>query len=461
MTDPTTIPIYLIGYNNSFWIQRMVDQLKKYHMTVVLIDNASTDPQTVEYLAKEFPYQIIRMDKNYGHTVYDHIIDQLPDLFFLSDPDLDLNSNMPVNFPSVMLALSEELKASKVGLALDISEPELFLKGDYFQGRTIVQWEKQFWTQPIKSDKYPDLSIYQADIDTTFCLVNKKYYSSGKCYRLADWYTCNHLPWYKDIWLQYPWRQFDHYYRNSLCSTTVKLFNQTTIMRNFRVSINSPSFAWWKENYATWEQSTFVALDRYLDKDKDFLDIGSWIGLLSYYAARKSREVYAVECDRGSLFELKLNDLVNNSRINIIDYAVYKEDGATIWFGPNRFIPKWGNQMNLSVSQIDTNKSTELDYPVTTISFNSLIQRCGDNLSAIKVDIEGAEEHILDQILNYLRTTTTPCIVSFHYTWWRHHRLDQFDFTGIRAETLDQQFLPDVKQWILKDPFISVVLQKE
>ena len=69
--------------------------------------------------------------------------------------------------------------------------------GQEFQ---IWEWESQFWVNRI--DTLPEASpVYLADIDTTFALYNKKFFSRDRFYRavrVAGNYTSFHLPWYKD-----------------------------------------------------------------------------------------------------------------------------------------------------------------------------------------------------------------------------------------------------------------------
>ena len=47
---------------------------------------------------------------------------KLPKVFCVTDPDLQLNAKMPLNFTDRLLAVSEKYKMGKVGLALDIAE---------------------------------------------------------------------------------------------------------------------------------------------------------------------------------------------------------------------------------------------------------------------------------------------------------------------------------------------------
>ena len=172
-----------------------------------MLDNNSTYPPLLDYykdIKSELKDKITikRLNKNYGHTVYLKLKKQLPNIFILSDPDLELNKNMPPNFAEVFLKISNKYKIYKVGSAINIKDKDQFTKYiNPMSGLTNYEWEKQFWTMPIKDDTY---ELYKADIDTTLCLVNNNYKRSDiGCYdheaiRMAGDFTVKHLPWYKN-----------------------------------------------------------------------------------------------------------------------------------------------------------------------------------------------------------------------------------------------------------------------
>jgi len=146
--------------------------------------------------------EIRNLEQNYGHRVYITLKDTLPDVYLLSDPDLELNKNLPDNFVEILYELSKKYETYKVGFALDISDHENFIDcPNYNSGLNIYTWESRFWHNKIEDEKY---EIYNAPIDTTFCLVNEKNFDLNKPHdyhnaiRLAGDFTTKHLPWYKD-----------------------------------------------------------------------------------------------------------------------------------------------------------------------------------------------------------------------------------------------------------------------
>jgi hypothetical protein len=187
------IPVFIIAFNNPSYVSSMVEQLLKYTSDVYIIDNCSTFPPMIKLL-NEIKVNIIRMPKNYGHNVYQRseIQDLIKgDYYCITDPDLILNPNLPSNFIEILRDISEEYQNHKVGFALDhINNIRMDVT---YNGNFITEWEARFWVNPID---HPTLKLYSAVIDTTFCLVNKKYSNESFInIRVAGDFTCVHKPW--------------------------------------------------------------------------------------------------------------------------------------------------------------------------------------------------------------------------------------------------------------------------
>jgi hypothetical protein len=197
-----SIPFVLIVYNNLYFLKNFINQIKKYPNPIIILDNKSTYKPINDYykeLKNELGDKIdIRLlDKNYGHLVYIHLKSELPKIFILSDIDLELNINMPINFIEILHDLSIKYNAGKVGLALNIEDKELFIKGF---DEEICNHEIQFWNDKIPNN---ELEVYNAKIDTTFCLINSTYSIGnsgldGNHIRVAGNFTAKHLPWYNN-----------------------------------------------------------------------------------------------------------------------------------------------------------------------------------------------------------------------------------------------------------------------
>lgn len=186
--------ICIISYNNYTYTKNMVNQISHYTKDIVVINNNSTYNKIIDYFNKEYQFTLLNMEDNHGSNVYKRpdIKKLLGSVFILTDPDLELNSNLPTNFIEILFELQNKYKCHKIGFALDISSNDI--RTDIkFAGHTIKKWEAQFWTKKIANDKY---ELYKADVATTFCLVNFNY--NGQDIRIAGDFTCKHLPWYNN-----------------------------------------------------------------------------------------------------------------------------------------------------------------------------------------------------------------------------------------------------------------------
>jgi FkbM family methyltransferase len=206
---------------------------------------------------------------------------------------------------------------------------------------------------------------------------------------------------------------------------------------------------WWKTRYTDWENETFDVFDKYLDKTKTFIDIGGWIGTTCIYASKKSKDVFVVEADKYSIQKLTDNCNQNCDNVTVINRAIYKTDEEEIFFGTNKTSSV--SIFNDSTSQIyesDDDMTRGQCYPIKTITINSLIKQYNiHDVSLIKVDIEGGEEFILDDLYHVKLELGTKIYVSFHYSWWKDKDLHRFAFL-----TEDQIMS------IITNPFISILL---
>lgn len=223
------IPVVVICYNELTYIKNMVKQLEKYNHPIILIDNNSQYEPLLEYYKKiksksKDKIEIRLLNKNYGNTVYLTLKHTLPEVYILTDPDLQLNTNMPQNFAEILFEISERHKLYKVGLELEKINKEDFINcNSMFKNGQVKETR-------IKNDKY---ELYDNFVDTTFCLVNSKYRPAhldlSKAYmdstrpalRIAGDFTAKHLPWYKNPLIKIPQREFKYYTNHAKSSTLV------------------------------------------------------------------------------------------------------------------------------------------------------------------------------------------------------------------------------------------------
>ena len=197
------MPVIIPAFNNPTYVHNMIAQLlSRGFRNIIVIDNCSTAPKMQECFRRA--KTVVQLTENRGPHYFfsdDRMFDALPNLFCITDPDLEFNSRLPENFLFQLIALTEEFQIGKVGLSLKISDHRKMLKSDFRNGSVVNkvwEWEAQFWKDHIASTLLGD-PIYRADIDMTFAVYNKKYYHRGshEALRVAGRYTCRHLPWYR------------------------------------------------------------------------------------------------------------------------------------------------------------------------------------------------------------------------------------------------------------------------
>ena len=405
---------------------------KDYLNQVILLDNNSQRKETIAFL-NNVSTRVVFNKTNMGPWVsqYDnaHLYNELPEKFILTDPDLQLNPNTPPDFIEQLVKLSEQYpEASKIGLALDLSDHHLFFDGIYSGGKSIYEHESQFWTTPIVNSQY---ELYRAHVDTTFCIINKTVAHRWESHiRVAGVFTCKHVPWYKTNPVLSVYENYTRAKSNTNISTIsplitssierdylcIKKNEQTVLIQKNSIDKN---LGFWRDTFSTWEPYTFHIFDRFLDPTKTCIDIGGWIGTTCIYASRKSKNVIVIEADPLSYTDLERNCRLNDcNNVSLIHKAVFNETGRRITIVGN----------NESTSQITLDGS---GHPIDTISLNTLLVETKTDpstISLIKVDIEGAEEFILHDLYEMHKTYNIPLYVSFHYSFFKDKNLDRFEF---------------------------------
>ena len=195
-------------FNNPTYTKRMCQQLRGIGIEqIFLLDSKSTTQKMLEVLAEEQKRgaRIVHLPHNFGpHFLLRHqrLLDLLPKTFVLTDPDIQLNPRFPSNAIEVMADVSAEFRVGKVGLALDISQPESLSDTPLVLGGrswNLVEWESQFWRFPLVNRF--GLHLYAAEVDTIFAVYNLEFFRSDAMtegIRVAGDFTATHLPWLKD-----------------------------------------------------------------------------------------------------------------------------------------------------------------------------------------------------------------------------------------------------------------------
>jgi Protein of unknown function (DUF3431)/Glycosyl transferase family 2 len=214
----TEIPIIIVCYNNYKYVKNTIDQLIRlnpgYKKSIIIMNNSSDDIETIEYL-NSLDIRIKTLpNKGPWVTPIDNadFYNELPDKFIISDPDLEFHPNLPTDFVNKMSELSDKYKTSKIGFSINMSDSDKMYPGEYI--RSVIEWESKFWQNRISDDNY---ELYSADIDTTFSLINKKYWLNSSI-RIAGNFTCRHLPFYINNGVMSLKEEYDYYLRSKYSS---------------------------------------------------------------------------------------------------------------------------------------------------------------------------------------------------------------------------------------------------
>ena len=228
------IPVFLISYNNAIYVQNLTKQLNKKGIKPIIIDNKSSDKLSLDILVdlkNQGLAHVIFSNKNFGHMVgfLNPVFKILPDIFVYSDPDLELNKNLPDDFLYTLKDMTIKYKVFKAGFALELLDEEMIdanIKKYYGNPMinpktySIKEWEEKFWRFRLDDE----LEIYRAPLDTTFALYNKKYFGNDffDGVRVAGDFSTIHLPWYpkRDLMSK---EQKEIYLKSNKSSTWIKV----------------------------------------------------------------------------------------------------------------------------------------------------------------------------------------------------------------------------------------------
>jgi len=128
--------------------------------------------------------------------------------------------------------------------------------------------------------------------------------------------------------------------------------------------------------------------------DPIILDLGANIGLFAILAFNMFpyAKCHSFEASSDTFRILKLNRQLNpNFQWDVYHEAVWKEEGS-VWFQTTGM--SWGRRIAKDQNNCEEVQSTKL---------SNIIKRCGGKVSICKMDIEGAEEAVLQSCIETLR----------------------------------------------------------
>jgi autotransporter strand-loop-strand O-heptosyltransferase len=159
----------------------------------------------------------------------------------------------------------------------------------------------------------------------------------------------------------------------------------------------------WENRFEYWEKETFNFIDKHLNKDKTFIDIGSWIGPMSLYSSFNSKNCIAYEPD-----PIAYEEFNKSIELNGINNIFLEKKGVST----TNSIEIGALELGHSVTRVGVSENSftvECDTISEILNKNNLDE---SKISMIKIDIEGHETELLkDEVLVNLNV---PMYISFH-----------------------------------------------
>tara|TARA_R110002049_G_scaffold309292_2_gene520361 strand:- start:22305 stop:23138 length:834 start_codon:yes stop_codon:yes gene_type:complete len=190
----------------------------------------------------------------------------------------------------------------------------------------------------------------------------------------------------------------------------IRLKNHT-----FQIDPGQNELHWKHINSSNWEPHTFAIFDYFINEKSVVLDVGSWSGVLTLYAAKTAKEVHALDPDPVCFQELETNIFLNPTiakRIKTYKTAI-SDKKETLRLSAREAYGK------SSSSILERKRDTETSLKLEAVSlFDFFEKEQIHNVDFIKMDVEGAEFKILPTIGKALKKVNYPTLyVSFHYTY--------------------------------------------
>jgi len=158
-----------------------------------------------------------------------------------------------------------------------------------------------------------------------------------------------------------------------------------------------------------WEPELFRIFNRFLKPDRSYVDVGAFIGTSVVYGAQLARHCYAIEPN-----PLSYRYLVENTDGNpVIRDKVTRFEGC-LWDKAGRL--RLGAPVKPHGSSASLLKpESPVSWQVSAVTLEQFLAFFGaSDVNFIKMDIEGAEEFVIPQILSYLRRDRPTLMLSLH-----------------------------------------------
>ncbi len=169
---------------------------------------------------------------------------------------------------------------------------------------------------------------------------------------------------------------------------------------------------WRKAAAGGWEPETFAVLERHLSADRDYLDIGAWIGPTVLFGARRARHVWCFEPDPVAFRHLAWNIELNGLQ-NVSAFAAALSDRTGV-----ARMASLGGEAGDSMTSLLADGAHGHDVP--TLGWEDFARAVDlSGVALVKMDIEGAEFSVLPALLDWLREHRPVLYLSTHAPFLR------------------------------------------
>ena len=258
-------------------------------------------------------------------------------------------------------------------------------------------------------------------------------------------------------------------------SVTEVLINQMRF--NVLECASSSGDFWDAVNMGKWEPEFFKFIENYVRPDKNFIDVGGWIGVSSLAAyAYNPKKIYTIEGDPSNHQVLKHNIAINlaGDKITALQACLTDKSnaGKIMMFGTAN-----NEKPNSSSHRLDNGSR----IPVKTIDALSFLKKnCELSKGGVyNVDIEGSEKYLAG-VFSYLARKDAAILLSMHAPYWeqgkeqivnnlmrefaKYQIICPFNYTEIKHSALKDKMMdnsPNQKEKGLYGQFFPIIMQSK
>ena len=225
--------------------------------------------------------------------------------------------------------------------------------------------------------------------------------------------------------------------------------------KNTTITVNDFNFIvlnhwFWEKFNENWEPQTLNFFKRNLVKGRDYLDIGAWVGPTSLIAtALGAGKVKIIEPNPMNFFHLLAAQMNNNLFSNwFLINACVSGNFGTEFIGPLKGIINSSSATNI----IDQKQN---GAKVMSLKLSDLVLD-EDDFSLIKIDIEGAEAYIIDNISVFSKNSSAIWL-SIHPPFFS----DKNDFLKKLLANKSEYHFVDENNKIIEENLLSTRILSE